>query len=61
LEWQIGGIAADPPAAAASAGSIPLLVQAMAAFGVSAAVTSAPSAMLSGADTSQQRLLTIPH
>jgi hypothetical protein len=60
LQWQVGGIAADPPAAAFSAGSIAQLVQAMASFGVSAAVNSAPGAVLGGADASQQTLLTAP-
>jgi hypothetical protein len=60
LEWQVGGIAAVPPAAASPAGSIPLLVQAMASLGASAAVHSAPSAVPGGADTPQQTLLSIP-
>jgi hypothetical protein len=51
----------SPPAAASSAGSIPLLVQAMASLGASAAVSSAPGAVLGGADTPQHALLTIPH
>jgi hypothetical protein len=59
LEWQVGGIANDPPAAA-SAASIHLLVQAMAPFGATAAVTSAPNAVPAGADTLQQTLLTLP-
>jgi hypothetical protein len=60
LQWQVGGIAADPPAASA-ADSTALLVQAMASFGASAAITSAPSAVPGGPDTSQQTLLTLPH
>jgi hypothetical protein len=60
LEWTVAGIAADPPAAA-SAASTAQLVEAMASFGASAPVTSAPGAVLTGADTSQQPLLTIPH
>jgi hypothetical protein len=59
LEWQVAGIAADPPADS-SAASMALLVQAMASFGASAAVSSAPGAVLGGADTPQQILLTIP-
>jgi hypothetical protein len=35
-------------------------VQAMASFGTSGAVNSAPSAVLDGTDTSQQTLLTLP-
>ena len=45
----------------ASAASTAQLVQAMASFGASASVNSAPGAVLGGADTSQQTLLTIPH
>ena len=61
LGRQVGGIAADPPPAGASAGSTALLVQAMAAFGGSLAVNSASGAALGGADTSQQTLLTMSH
>jgi hypothetical protein len=61
LEWQVAGIAADPPGAASSAGSIPLLMQAMASLGASASVNSAPSAVPGGSDTSQQPHLTSPH
>jgi hypothetical protein len=56
LEWTVGGIANDPPAAATAQ-----LVQGMASFAGSAAVSSATGAILSGADTSQQPILTIPH
>jgi hypothetical protein len=56
LEWQVGGIAA-----ASSAGSIPLLEQAMASVGASAAVSSTTGAILSGAHTSQHPLVAIPH
>jgi hypothetical protein len=62
LQWQVAGIAADPPPAASAAGSIAHLVQAMASFGASGAVNGAPAAVPSGADTSQQTLLTLaPH
>jgi hypothetical protein len=65
-EWQVGGIANDPPvavaSATASAASISLLVQVMAPFGASAAVTNAPSNAADGANISQQTLLTlVPH
>jgi hypothetical protein len=60
LEWQVGGIAADPPAAGSPAASTALLVQAMASFGASAAVTSAPGNVPGGADASQPTLLSIP-
>jgi probable HAF family extracellular repeat protein len=43
-----------------SAASMAQLVQAMASFGASGAVTSAPGAVLGGADTSQHAILTIP-
>jgi hypothetical protein len=56
LEWTVAGIAADPPSAVTAQ-----LVHAMASFGGSAVVSSATGAILSGADTSQQPLLTIPH
>jgi hypothetical protein len=61
LEWQVGGFAAYAPTSPAdpSSASTGLLVQAMASFGASAAVSSPPGAVLSGADTSQQAL-TIP-
>jgi hypothetical protein len=51
---------ADPPAAGSSAAATALLVQAMASFGASAAVTSAPGAVPGGADASPQSLLTLP-
>jgi hypothetical protein len=50
LEWTVAGIAASTAA----------LVQAMASFGASGAVNTAPSAVLDGTDTSQQTLLTMP-
>jgi hypothetical protein len=59
LQWQVGGIAADPSADPPAA-STALLVQAMASFGASAAVISAPGAVLGGPDTPQQTLLTLP-
>jgi hypothetical protein len=60
LQWQVGGIAADPPAAAAPAGSTARLVQAIAAFGARAAVAGAPGAVPGSPDTPQQTLLTMP-
>jgi hypothetical protein len=59
LEWTVAGIAPDPPASASDA-STAALVQAMASFGTSGAVNSAPSAILDGTDTSQQTLLALP-
>jgi hypothetical protein len=59
LQWQVGGIAADPPAAAASAASTAQLVQAMASLGASAAVNSAPGTVPGGADA-WGTLLTLP-
>jgi hypothetical protein len=61
LEWTVAGIADDPPSAASSADSIPLLVQGIASFGASAPVNSATGAVLSGADTWRQPLMAIPH
>jgi hypothetical protein len=59
LEWQVGGIANDPPGVSPAA-STALLVQAVASFGASAAVTSAPGAVLGVADTPRHALLTMP-
>jgi hypothetical protein len=61
LEWTVAGIAADPPAVGSSGASIAHLAQAMAGFGANAAVNSAPAAIPSGADTSQQTFLTVRH
>ena len=62
LEWQLGGLAADPPSAAmGSSGPTSQLVQAMAGFGDgSGAADSLNTAPLVTADTSQQSLLTTP-
>ena len=60
LEWMVAGFAAGP-AIGSSAASTAQLVRAMASFGASAAVNSAPGAVFTGADTSQQALLAIPH
>jgi hypothetical protein len=59
LEWQVGGIAADPPTGP-SAASIAALSQAIDSFGASAAVNGAPGAVLGGAYTPQQAHLTLP-
>jgi hypothetical protein len=58
LDWQPGGVAADPPTASMGANSTAQLVQAMAGFGggSGAALNTAPL----GAETSQQPLLTTP-
>jgi hypothetical protein len=62
LEWTVAGFGADPWAGSPAA-SIAQLVQAIATFGASAPVTSAPGAVLGGADTPQQThlRLTMPH
>jgi hypothetical protein len=57
LDWQPGGVAADPPASAAN--STAQLVQAMAGFGGGGAGESVNTAPLNAA-TSQQPLLTTP-
>jgi hypothetical protein len=59
LEWQVGGFAADPPAASSSA-STARLVQAIASFDASGTVNNSPGAVPDGADSSQQTLLTLP-
>jgi hypothetical protein len=60
LEWQLGGLAADPPAGAmGSADSTSQLVQAMAGFGGGGAADGLNTVQL-GADTSQQSFLTTP-
>jgi hypothetical protein len=61
LEWTVAGLANDPPAAGSSAASIAQLMQAMASFDARGAVNSTPGAVLGGADTPQQTLLTMPH
>jgi hypothetical protein len=59
LEWQLGGLAAGPPAGAmGGAGSTSQLVQAMAGFDGAAAGIS--GAVPLADDTSQQPLLTTP-
>jgi hypothetical protein len=62
LEWQVGGFAAYAPTSPADppAPSTGLLVQAMASLGAGGAATTAPGAMLGGADTSPQAFLTTP-
>jgi hypothetical protein len=64
LDWQVGGIAADPPTA--SSGSIgdssedAQLVQAMAGFGGGSGAADSLYSIPLGAETSQQPLLTTP-
>jgi hypothetical protein len=59
LEWQLGGLVADPPAGAMGvADANSQLVQAMAGLGGGAA--DASDAVSLGDDTSQQPLLTTP-
>jgi hypothetical protein len=65
LEWQLGGLAADPPTGSMggadnSQGSTAQLVQAMAGFGGSSAPADSLSTVPLGAETSQQPLLTTP-
>jgi hypothetical protein len=62
LEWQLGGLAADPPAGAmGSADSTPQLVQAMAGFGGGGGTADGLNTAPLGADASQQTFLTQPH
>jgi hypothetical protein len=74
LDWQLGGIAVDPPTGpggtmdqpAASAmgqsdGSTAQLVQAMAGFAGGSSAADSLNAAVLGADTSQQTFLTTPH
>jgi hypothetical protein len=56
LDWQLGGLAADPPAGANATAQ---LVQAMAGFGGGSDAAISNTAPLA-ADTSQQPLLTAP-
>ena len=59
LEWQLGGLAADPPTGSmGDLGQAAQLAQAMAGFGGGAADTSQTA--LVGADMSQQPVLTTP-
>jgi hypothetical protein len=62
LDWQLGGLAVDPPEAALGAAddSTSQLVQAMASFGSDGAPDDSNSALV-GADTPQQTFLTTPH
>jgi hypothetical protein len=61
IEWQPGGLAADPPTASmGSAGSTSQLVQAMAGFGGGSAAGESLNSAPLGAETSQQTLLTKP-
>jgi hypothetical protein len=61
LDWQLGGLAVDPPEGAMGAtdDSTSQLVQAMASFGSGGAADDVNSALI-GADTSQQAFLTTP-
>jgi hypothetical protein len=63
LDWQVGGFAADAPAASSAAmggaSQAAQLVQAMASFGGGGAADGLNVAAL-GADASQQPLLTAP-
>jgi hypothetical protein len=61
LEWQLGGLAVDPPSAsgAFADGSSDQLVQAMAGFGDGSAAESLNAAAF-GSDISQQMFLTTP-
>jgi hypothetical protein len=61
LDWQLGGLAVDPPTGAGTfaGGSSDQLVQAMAGFG-SADAAEGSNAAAFGSDVSQQTLLTTP-
>jgi hypothetical protein len=64
LDWQLGGFAADPPAAStgASDNSNAQLVQAMAGFAGGAGAAEDLNPGMLGTDASQQQtLLTTPH
>jgi hypothetical protein len=62
LDWQLGGLAVDPPEGAMGAvdDSTSQLVQAMASFGSGGAADDLNSVVV-GPDTSQQAFLTTPH
>jgi hypothetical protein len=61
LDWQLGGFAVDPPTASNQVvGSTAQLAQAMAGFGGGGGAADSLSAVLLGADTSPQPLLTTP-
>jgi len=57
LDWQLGGLAVDPPTNDASVG---LLVQAMAGFGDGSGAVNSLNTAAVNADTSQQQFLTTP-
>jgi hypothetical protein len=59
LDLTVAGLVTNPPAGSSNA-LLAQLVQAMASFGASGAVSSAP-VPVGGADMTQQTLLTIPH
>jgi hypothetical protein len=66
LDWQLGGLAVDPPVGAGGAmdgpdGSSAQLVQAMAGFDGGSDATDSLNTVPLGADTSQQQFLTTPH
>jgi hypothetical protein len=64
LQWQPGGVAADPPTASTASmgdsGQAAQLVQAMAGFGGSSGTADSLNTVALGADTQQQPLLTTP-
>jgi len=61
LEWEIGGLAADPAAAAmGSTGSTSQLVQAMASFDDGSGAADGLNAGVVNAGTSEQTFLTTP-
>jgi hypothetical protein len=57
LDWQLGGLAVDPPTDDESVGQ---LVQAMAGFGGDSGAAGLWNAGILNADTSQQTFLTTP-
>jgi hypothetical protein len=61
LDWQLGGLAADPPSGAmGGADANAQLVQAMAGFGGGSGAGESLNTAPLGADTSQPPLLTAP-
>jgi hypothetical protein len=60
LEWQLGGLAVDPPTGSmgSSDGSTSQLVQAMAGFGGGSGTADGLNTVALGVDTSQQTVLT---
>ena len=61
LDWQLGGLAADPPSGAmGDASDVGELVQALAGFAAGGGAAEGLDAATSSADTAQQPFLTMP-